>query len=135
VNRGPSVQSASPGQPKCLASREARPRRLKGELKIAAIGGSYHVCVRACDGGFFPVPYVGDRDSLTEICQALCPNAETQLYSMPFGGTADAGSPAVDAVQRLPAPKTSISVEQMMKNAADTKALLNGLCGCGGHRR
>jgi hypothetical protein len=86
LNRDPSVQSASPGQPKRLASREARPRRLKGELKIAAVGGSY-VCVRACDGGFFPVPYVGDRDSLAEICQALCPNAETRVYSMPFGGT------------------------------------------------
>ena len=57
-----------------------------GELKIAS-GGSYLVCVRACDGGFFPVSYVGDRDSLAKICQALCPNAETQLYSMPFGGT------------------------------------------------
>jgi Protein of unknown function (DUF2865) len=86
LNRGPSVQSASPGQRKRLASREARPRRLTGELKIAA-GGSYMVCVRACDGGFFPIPYVGDRDSLAKICQALCPNAETQLYSMPFGGT------------------------------------------------
>ena len=53
LNRAPSVQSASPGQQKRLASREARPRRLKGELKIAAVGGSYHVCVRACDGGFF----------------------------------------------------------------------------------
>jgi hypothetical protein len=86
LNRAPSVQSATPGQPKRLASREARPRRLRGELKIAA-GGSYLVCVRACDGGFFPVPYVGDRDSLAEICQALCPNAEMQLFSMPFGGT------------------------------------------------
>jgi len=87
LNRAASVQSASPGQPKRLASHEARPRRLRGELKIAAVGGSYLVCVRACDGGFFPAPYVGDRDSLAEICQALCPNAETQLYSMPFGGT------------------------------------------------
>ena len=87
LNRASSVQSASPGQSKRLASREARPRRLRGELKIAAVGGSYHVCVRACDGRFFPAPYVGDRDSLAEICQALCPNAETQLYSMPFGGT------------------------------------------------
>jgi hypothetical protein len=43
--------------------------------------------VRACDGSFFPLSYVGDRDSLTKLCQALCPNAETQLYSMPFGGT------------------------------------------------
>ena len=81
-----SVQSAGPRQPKHLVSREARPGRLTGELKIAA-GGSYLVCVRACDGGFFPVPYVGDRDSLSKICQALCPNAETRLYSMPLGGT------------------------------------------------
>jgi hypothetical protein len=73
-------------QPKRLASREARPKRLTGELTIAS-GGSYLVCVRACDGGFFPVPYVGDRESLAKICQDLCPNAETQLYSMPFGGT------------------------------------------------
>jgi Protein of unknown function (DUF2865) len=85
LNSAPSVQSG-PRQPKRLASREARPRRLTGELKIA-VGGSYLVCVRACDGGFFPVSYIGDRDSLAKICQALCPNAETQLYSMPFGGT------------------------------------------------
>ena len=89
LNRAPSVQSAIPiRQPKRLVSREARPRRrLTGELKIAAVGGSYLVCVRACDGAFFPVPYVGDRDLLEKICQVLCPNARTQLYSMPFGGT------------------------------------------------
>ncbi len=86
LNTAPSVQSASPVRPRHLASREARPKRLTGELKIAS-GGSYLVCVRICDGGFFPVSYVGDRDSLAKICQALCPNAETQLYSMPFGGT------------------------------------------------
>jgi hypothetical protein len=88
LNQAPSVQSATPTRlPKRLVSRETRPRRLTGELKIAAVGGAYHVCVRACDGGFFPLPYVGDRDSLAEVCQALCPNAGTQLYSMPFGGT------------------------------------------------
>jgi hypothetical protein len=59
---------------------------LTGELKIAS-GGSYLVCVRACDGSFFPVPYVGDGDSIAKMCQGLCPNAETHLYSMPFGGT------------------------------------------------
>ena len=88
VQRAPSVQATSPRQPqlKRLASREAQPKRLTGELKISS-GGSYFVCVRACDGGFFPVPYVVDRDLLVKICQALCPNAETQLFSMPFGGT------------------------------------------------
>jgi len=49
-------------------------------------GGPDFVCVRTCDGGFFPVPYVGNRDSLAKICQALCPNADVQLYSMPVGG-------------------------------------------------
>jgi hypothetical protein len=72
LNRARSVQSASPGQPKRLASHEARPRRLRAELKIAAVGGSYHVCVRACDGGFFPAPYVGDRNSLAERSARRC---------------------------------------------------------------
>jgi hypothetical protein len=88
LNSGPSTQSTRPAQPqpKALASREVRPKRLTGELKIAS-SGSYFVGVRACDGGFLPLPYLGDRDTLGEICQALCPNAETQLFSMPFGGT------------------------------------------------
>src|SRR5579871_6112353 len=86
LNSAPSIQSASPVRPRRLASRDARSRRLAGELTIAS-GGSYLVCVRSCDGGFFPVSYVGDRESLAKLCQALCPQAETQLYSMPFGGT------------------------------------------------
>ena len=38
--------------------RKALARRT-GETRTVAVGGSYFVCVRACDGGFFPVPYVG----------------------------------------------------------------------------
>jgi len=69
--------------------REAPPRRRTGEPRSTAVGSSSFVCARSCDGGFFPVPYVVDRNSLAKICQALCPNAEAQLYSMPFGGTID----------------------------------------------
>jgi hypothetical protein len=64
--------------------RDAQERRRTTSI---ALGGSSAVCVRSCDGGFFPLPYVGDRDSLSKICQALCPNADTKLYSMPLGGT------------------------------------------------
>lgn len=110
LNSAPSF--ASPKQPKHLVSREARPRRLTGELKIAA-GGSYLVCVRACDGGFFPVPYVGDRDSLAKICQALCPNAETQLYSMPFGGTIE------DSVSTSGLPYASLPNAGKFEQAVD----------------
>jgi Protein of unknown function (DUF2865) len=57
-----------------------------------ASAGSYAVCVRTCDGSFFPVSYSGAgsrSDSLEDVCRSLCPNADVQLYSFPFGGTID----------------------------------------------
>ncbi len=62
------------------------------EYAGGSAGGSVFVCVRTCDGGFFPLPYSGSSGGrLEEICQALCPNAEVALYAMPFGGTIDEG--------------------------------------------
>ena len=48
-----------------------------------AHGGSQAVCVRTCDGGFFPLG-VSSRhgaDDLTQMCQALCPGTETTVYT------------------------------------------------------
>ena len=67
---------------------QPRPPGEKG--RVEAHAGSYAVCVRTCDGSFFPVSYsgAGSRgDSLEEVCRALCPNADVALYSFPFGGT------------------------------------------------
>ncbi len=50
--------------------------------------GALAVCVRSCDGGFFPVSYSANRmryQELGELCQAMCPNVETQLFTMAFG--------------------------------------------------
>jgi hypothetical protein len=50
--------------------------------------GAFAVCVRSCDGGFFPVSYSANRmryQELGELCQAMCPNVETQLFTMAFG--------------------------------------------------
>jgi Protein of unknown function (DUF2865) len=80
--------------------RTAEPRRMKRVAlwfdlrskrpKRGAFGGSYVVCVRACDGSFFPVSYFGGNPwDVQEICQSLCPNAAVALYSLPFGGTID----------------------------------------------
>jgi hypothetical protein len=73
---------------------------------VEAAGGSYTVCVRACDGGFFPVSYTGASsraDSLGQVCRSLCPNAEVALYSFPLGGTIDeALSSAGEPYARLP---------------------------------
>jgi hypothetical protein len=54
-----------------------------------ARAGGKAVCVRSCDGAFFPISYAagGNRlDSLAEMCRALCPNAEVTLYTYPVSG-------------------------------------------------
>ena len=75
--------------------RQSAPSGEKGGVQ--AHSGSYAVCVRTCDGSFFPVSYSGAgsrADSLEDVCRALCPNADMALYSFPFGGTVDeAASP------------------------------------------
>jgi Protein of unknown function (DUF2865) len=50
---------------------------------LNAHAGSKAVCVRSCDGFFFPVSYSagGHMNDLEEMCHALCPNAEVALYS------------------------------------------------------
>ena len=73
------------------ARRETRPKR-KLVMALAWSGGSYTVCVRACDGAFFPVTYFGAAsrsDTLEQICRSQCPNADMALYSFPFGGSID----------------------------------------------
>ena len=92
-SRGGSRETNSPGNP-------AR----KGGVQAHA--GSYAVCVRTCDGSFFPVSYSGAgsrADSLEDVCRALCPNADMALYSFPFGGTIEeAESPSGEPYANLP---------------------------------
>lgn len=55
-------------------------------------GGSQAVCVRTCDGGFFPVSYSARRSQtgdLAELCEALCPNTEAKLYTHRAGSSID----------------------------------------------
>jgi hypothetical protein len=51
---------------------------------VQAHAGSKEVCVRTCDGYFFPISYSGSSGrsgDLQEMCKALCPNAQVALYS------------------------------------------------------
>ena len=55
-----------------------------------ARGGNVAVCVRTCDGGFFPLSYNAgryDSSDLSDLCTALCPNAAAAVYT--HGGGAD----------------------------------------------
>jgi hypothetical protein len=46
-------------------------------------GGSEMLCVRHCDGAFFPITDAPGREqeTLEDFCKASCPNAEASVYS------------------------------------------------------
>ena len=52
------------------------------------LGGRMAICVRTCDGFYFPVNFegIGARDDHSAVCEALCPAAETQVFFMRAGG-------------------------------------------------
>jgi len=56
---------------------------LASEQPGAPQGGSEVLCVRHCDGGFFPLNYSPGRGSqmLTDFCKASCPNTEVSVYT------------------------------------------------------
>ena len=56
-----------------------------GEAPATRPVHSKALCVRHCDGGFFPITDEATPDNLDrlgEICKAQCPNAETSLYTV-----------------------------------------------------
>ena len=86
--------------------RNGQPGQPGEKGPVQAHAGSYAVCVRTCDGSFFPVSYSGAgsrADSLEDVCRALCPNADMALYSFPFGGVIEeAASPTGEPYANLP---------------------------------
>ncbi|MFO1126028.1 MAG: DUF2865 domain-containing protein [Methylocystis sp.] len=64
---------AEPESDQDLEPSDGRPR-----------GGPMAICVRDCDGGFFPLSYSArsaNLDDLASMCRALCPNAQVKLYT------------------------------------------------------
>jgi transposase len=83
--------------------QERRPLRMSLRREGTTVA-NYTVCVRSCDGAFFPVSYFGaPSDALEQACRLLCPHTGVALYSFPFGGTIDqAVSPAGEPYSHLP---------------------------------
>ncbi len=70
---GPAENPAMMEPDEALESADETPR-----------GGPMAICVRQCDGGFFPISYSArssNLDDLATMCRALCPNAEVTLYT------------------------------------------------------
>jgi hypothetical protein len=115
------------GQPQDQAHAPAPPPLveedgpLDDEGDSHAHGGSQAVCVRTCDGGFFPLSVSArsaSDEELTELCKALCPNAEVRLYSR---------NPARDISTALGADGTAYSD---LPNALKYTKVLVPECGC-----
>lgn len=79
--------------------RRARVKLLE-ERRKAPTGGGRIVCVKTCDGSFFPLSNTPDgRGGADEMCKALCPGAATVAYSMPAEGEIEQ---AVSLAKRAP---------------------------------
>ncbi len=56
---------------------------LPNEFDEPRLGGNRLVCVRTCDGFFFPLSVSpGGRAGANEMCQALCPGAQAEAFTM-----------------------------------------------------
>jgi len=84
--------------------------------------GSYRtVCVRTCDGYYYPISYATSQDRFAEdaqTCQQTCPAAETVLMSNPTGADIN------QAVSSSGAPYTSLP------NAFRYRKEMVPSCGC-----
>lgn len=66
---------------------------LNGDISEGGEGGGaargQAICVRTCDGGYFPLAsraHDDQLDGLEQLCQASCPNTEAKLYTMGRSG-------------------------------------------------
>jgi hypothetical protein len=89
----------------------------RGRRRRSRRSATHPVCVRLCDGAFFPVASTSSSidDSKNEaICGGLCPDARTALYLEP------AGSDEIeDAVSTNGVPYTSLPAALRFRTALD----------------
>lgn len=84
---GIEPQRSQPVAPIESTLPELDPDQLPGEKPGIRFGAGMPVCVRTCDGFFFPLSNSpGGRDNQAEMCAALCPSAEMQVFYMSGNG-------------------------------------------------
>jgi hypothetical protein len=80
-----SVQEAAPSTPRRQEQVRSRAED-QDDTEEKSLGGRRTVCVRTCDGYFFPLsnsPKGRETDDV--MCRALCPGADTAAYTMSGG--------------------------------------------------
>ena len=79
-----------------------RPAQPPSAPSVAAFGSGKPVCVRLCDGSFFPTASVSGGDA---ACAAQCPDSPTALYTMSTDRIEDAVSSTGKPYSALPVAK------------------------------
>lgn len=67
-----------------LVDHNGNPDITGEDTAVRPQGGSKAICVRTCDGGYFPLSSSVRNDSLDglqALCSAQCPNTEAKLYT------------------------------------------------------
>ena len=99
IRRQTGRRADRPAEPDPNANPDQLPADGDGK---EAHAGSKAVCVRSCDGSFFPVSYSaggGRLDELQDMCRALCPNADVSLYT--YSPSADIQTGGLDQRRAL----------------------------------
>ena len=99
----------------------------RGEILAAGQQPRRSVCVRLCDGFFFPVGPVGGNSSLASHeadCAGLCPDAQTALYIEP------AGSDKIEEASSIKgAPYTALPVAFRHRQTSDNSCTCHRIIG------
>ena len=110
------------GAPASTLDASEMPDGAPGASGEAFAGGYRSICVRTCDGFFFPIRQNGSSATTTidaDLCQASCPNAEVKLYLQPLEKDVDTAV-SVDGTTNYTA----------LPNAFRYRTSLEPTCGC-----
>ena len=93
TNRGNLLELLFGDSNKTLFDNEMPDEPLANGLPSDEKGYGYRtICVRSCDGYYFPISNNASQRRLTldaDLCHASCPNAETALFLVPIGQDAE----------------------------------------------
>jgi hypothetical protein len=102
----------------CTASTDTD-KLQEADSKTKFEGGGRLVCVRSCDGGYFPLEaQPKGKVSLSSMCSALCPNAEVTVFRTPADGNIE------EAVSETGQPYMKLP------NALRYRKTYDSSCGC-----
>ncbi|MGV3635476.1 MAG: DUF2865 domain-containing protein [Pseudorhodoplanes sp.] len=83
--RAQAAQAARPGSGNFFEQLFGGPGSTSGPEQDTGMGSGYRtVCVRTCDGYFFPISFSTSQNRFQDdeqTCQRMCPAAEVQLFS------------------------------------------------------